>query len=139
MDDLNTIVAIYRFTDERIVVDGIFNAQIAHTKLGFEDHGCLTLVLTLDGGGWGVNYGGYCLGHRCDKPGESKTLDGYGVIIQLLNTLEVNNWEDLKGTYVRAEFKNSTIKRIGHLIKDQWFDYEKYVEAVKTKNTEGVE
>ena len=52
---------------------------------------------------------------------------------------EVDNWEDLKGTYVRAEFKDSMIKRIGHLIKDQWFDYEKYVETVKAKNMEEVE
>lgn len=102
-------------------MDGIYNAKITYTKLGFEDHGCLIFVLTLEGGGWGVNYGNYC----------------HGAIIQLLNTLEVDNWEDLKGTYVRAEFKDSMIKRIGHLIKDQWFDYEKYVEAVKTKNTEG--
>ena len=41
--------------------------------------------------------------------------------------------------YVRAEFKDSMIKRIGHLIKGQWFDYEKYVGAVKARNAEGVE
>ena len=120
-------------------MDGIYNAEITYTKLGFEDHCCLTFVLTLEGEGWGVNYGNYCLGHRYDKPGESKALDGYGVIIQLLNTLGVDNWEDLKGTYVRAEFKDSMIKRIGHLIKGQWFDYEKYVETVKARNAEGAE
>lgn len=120
-------------------LDGIYNAKITYTKLGFEDHGSLTFVLTLDGGGWGVNYGNYCLGHRCDKPGESKVLDGYGAIIWLLNTLEVNNWEDLKGTYVRVEFKDNKIKCIGHLIKGQWFDYEKYVETVKARNMEEVE
>ena len=120
-------------------MDGIYNAKITYTKLGFEDHGCLTFVLTLDGGGWGVNYGNYCLGHRCDKPGESKALDGYGAIIWLLNTLEVDNWEDPKGTYVRVEFKDNKIKCIGHLIKGQWFDYEKYVETVKARNMEEVE
>jgi len=120
-------------------MDGIYNAKIINTKLGFEDHGCLTFVLTLDGGGWGVNYGNYCLGHRCNKPGESKNLDGYGAIIQLLNTLGVDSWEDLKGAYVRAEFKNSTIKCIGHLINEQWFDYERYVETVKERNAEKVE
>lgn len=120
-------------------MDGIFNARITHTKLGFEDHGCLTFILTIEGGGWGVNYGTYCLGHRCDKPGESKNMDGYGALIQLLNTLEVDNWEDLKGTYVRASFEHNTMKSIGHLIKDKWFDYEEYYQMVETIAANGAE
>ena len=28
-----------------------------------EEHGCLTWWLYLDGGGWGVHIGGYCIGH----------------------------------------------------------------------------
>lgn len=125
--------------DDTYQMDGIYNARITHTKLGFEDHGCLTFILTLEGGGWGVAYGNYCLGHRCDKPGESKNMDGYGAIIQLLNTLEVDNWEDLKGMYVRASFEHSTIKSIGHLIKDKWFDYKEYYQTVEAIEANGAE
>ena len=38
-----------------------------------------------------------------------------------------------------AIVKDNKIKCIGHLIKGQWFDYEKYVETVKTRNVEEVE
>ena len=120
-------------------MDGIFNAQILSTKLGFEDHGCFTFILTLVGDGWGVNYGNYCLGHRCDRPGESKNLDGYGAIIQLLNTLEVEDWEDLRDTAVRVLFEKSTIKSIGHLIKDKWFDYKEYYQTVEAIEVNGAE
>ena len=50
---------------------------------------------------------------------------------RLFNTLEDDNWEDLKGTYVRASFEHNTMKSIGHLIKDKWFDYEEYYQMVE--------
>ena len=40
----------------------IKNAKITNVSLSMEDHGCLTFYITLDGGGWGCNYGGYCIG-----------------------------------------------------------------------------
>ena len=42
---------------------GIENALITNVDLSMADHGCLTLAMTLEGGGWGVVYGGYCLGN----------------------------------------------------------------------------
>lgn len=45
-------------------------------------------------------------------------------IQKLMETLEVGDWSNLPGTYVRVK-KDSTlgpIIAIGHIVKDQWFD-----------------
>ena len=40
----------------------ILNAEIKNAELTMEEHGCLSLYLTLSGSGWGVVFGGTCLG-----------------------------------------------------------------------------
>ena len=49
-----------------------------------------------------------------------------------MKTLEVESWEDLKGTYVRVESEGwgGKIIRIGHLMKDNWFSFEEYFKKV---------
>ena len=107
------------------------NAKITETKLG-EDHGCLTAYIFVEGAGWGGGMGGYCLDHWCSEVGHYDSFDGYGAIIELMKTLEVDKWEDLKGKYVRAHInEHNTIDRIGHLMKDKWFSFKEYVEKVK--------
>lgn len=110
----------------------IENAKIADTKLG-EDHGCLTANIFLEGDGWGCFFGGYCLDHWYAKAGEHHSSDGYGAIIELMKTLEVESWEELKGQYVRVESegRGGNITRIGHLMKDQWFAFDEYFKRVK--------
>jgi hypothetical protein len=42
----------------------------------------------------------------------------------LLETLELEKWEDLKGAHVRIKREegwNGRIKEIGHFLKDKWF------------------
>ena len=103
------------------------NAKITETKLG-EDHGCLTAYIYIEGGG----IGGYCLDHWCSEVGHYGSFDGYGDIIELMKTLEVDKWEDLKGKYVRVHVdEHNKIDRIGHLMKDKWFSFKEYVEKVK--------
>ena len=52
------------YTYDKLTESGysIENALIKNVDLSMADHGCLTLAMTLEGGGWGVVYGGYCLG-----------------------------------------------------------------------------
>lgn len=113
----------------------ILNGQIASTKLG-EEHGCLTAEIFLEGSGWGVSFGGYCLDHWFSDVGEYGSSDGYGAIIELMKTLEVNSWEQLKGEYVRVEFEGwgGKVLRIGHLMKDKWFSWDKYFAEVHRKH-----
>ena len=88
------------------------NAKIVSTMLGFEDHGIMTCYLYLDYDGSGQGFGGYALG------GEF----GIEFIKKILKTLEVDKWEDLAGTHCRAEAGHDKVHRIGHILKDQWFD-----------------
>ena len=110
----------------------ILNAQIVSTKLG-EAHGCLTADICLEGDHWGCYYGGYCLDHWYEDAGHHDSLDGYGAIIELMKTLDVESWEQLKGQYVRVETTGwgGNITRIGHLMKDKWFSFKEYVEMVQ--------
>lgn len=110
----------------------IENAQITGTKLG-EEHGCLTAEIFLEGDHWSCAFGGYCLDHWFAGTGEHHSSDGYGAIIELMKTLEVESWEELKGQYVRVESEGwgGRIIRVGHLLKDQWFSFDEYFAKVK--------
>ena len=114
----------------------ILNAQITGTFLGME-HGCLTADVFVDTGIWQCAYGGYCLEHWECTPGEYKSHHGLGAIIELMKTLEVTKWEDLKGKYIRVETGSgwgSGITRIGHLMKDKWFSFEDYYKICKEED-----
>lgn len=109
----------------------IENAKITSTKLG-QEHGCLIADLTIEGEGWGCGFGGYCLDHWCADIGQYSSSDGYGAIIELMKTLEVESWEELNGQYVRVESEGwgGRILRIGHLMKNKWFSFKEYFETV---------
>lgn len=110
----------------------ILNGKITHTKLG-EDHGCLTAYITVEGNSWGCSTGGYCLDHWFNEPGEYHSSDGYGAIIEIMKTFEVESWEELIGQYCRVETEGwgGKILKIGHLIKDKWFSWGEYFKQVK--------
>lgn len=115
----------------------ILNGKITSTRLG-EEHDCLSASLTIEGAGWACGFGGYCLDHWCASVGKYGSKDGYGAIIELMKTLEVESWEDLKGRYVRVEIEGwgGKILKIGHLMKDKWFSFKEYFEAVEAKHNE---
>lgn len=110
----------------------ILNGKITYTKLG-QEHGCLTADLCVEGDGWGCMFGGYSLDHWCASIGEYSSQDGYGAIIELMKTLEVESWEELKGQFVRVEVEGwgGKIIKIGHFMKDKWFSFKEYFNAVK--------
>ena len=88
------------------------NAVIKNVKLGFEDHGILTAYITLDYGSLNQAFGGYGLGGPCASV----------FIQQVLETVGVDNWEDLKGKPIRAMSDHAKVYKIGHYIEDKWFD-----------------
>lgn len=114
-----------------LISDGykIENAQITSADLSMEDHGCLTLSMSIDGSGWGCCYGGYCLGKGYlgakEFEGSAKGLE---YIMRIMDTVGVSKFQDLKGKYVRVATKGwgSPVKIIGNVIKDQWFDPEEF-------------
>lgn len=93
--------------------------------LGYEDHGIMTIYLTLDYGGTMQGFGGYALDVYSEEDKErlpSKALGEW--VMNLLDIVGVNKYEDLKGKYIRVELEegwNGKILGIGNLLEDKWF------------------
>lgn len=105
----------------------IQNAVIESTMLGQEDHGILTCFLMLNYGGSGQGFGGWALDEpRRDSAdkflGRFGTAWGMQFIAGVLKVLEVSSWEKLPGTHCRADADHGKVYRIGHILKDRWFD-----------------
>lgn len=109
----------------------IENALIEKVDLSMADHGCLTLAMTLQGGGWGVVYGGYCLGKGylgADDDFFDGSAAGMEYLMRIMDTVGVERFQDLKGKYVRVAIKGwgGQVKIIGNILKDKWFDAETF-------------
>ena len=109
----------------------IENALIESVDLSMGDHGCLTLSMTLEGYGWGVVYGGYCLGKGylgADDDFFEGSDIGTEYLMRIMDTVGVETFQDLKGKYVRIATKGwgDSVKIIGNIIKDKWFDAESF-------------
>lgn len=122
-----------KYTQEQLTEAGysIENALITNVDLSMADHGCLTLAMTLEGSGWGVVYGGYCLGKGylgADDDFFDGSAAGMEYLIRIMGTVGVEKFQDLKGKYVRVANKGwgSSVKIIGNIIKDKWFDAETF-------------
>lgn len=77
-------------------------AKISSVFLGIEDHGILTMSISLVGieGGWGQGYGGHSFGHTDSKTGEFiGHPSGSEMIHALIDTFNVERLEQLKGKY----------------------------------------
>ena len=109
----------------------ITNMKITNVSLSMADHGCLTFRLTLEGGGCGVGYGGYCIGHGY-LGADKFEGDPYGIecLMRIMDTVGVEHWEDLKGKYIRIVDNGwgSTVTTIGHIIEDKWFNVKEFFE-----------
>lgn len=119
------------WNEEKLIAEGytIRNALIKSADLDTSEYCSCLLKLVLEGDGWGVCYGGYCLGHagtyikREEIDGSKK---GFDAILNIMWVLESNSLMALKGKYCRVATKDhisSTVRIIGHIIEDRWFDY----------------
>ena len=118
----------------------IMNAKITGTMLGYEDHGIMSCWLYIEGAGWGCGYGGYSLDeYDPEKKERFGTKIGFNAIIQLMKTLKVEKWEDLKGQYVRCELGGKfgrEMTKIGHLMDDRWFSFEEFFKEEREAEAE---
>ena len=110
------------------------NAVIESTMLGIEDHGIMTCFLYLDYGGTCQGFGGYSL-DVFDKNKDKRIGTAWGTefVRRVLETIEVDSWEKLKGKHCRVVSDYGKVYRVGHIIKDKWFDPEKDLEHLKVK------
>lgn len=106
------------------------NAQIKSTKLGFISNGIFdfTLVLEIQGGG-GFAFGGWAL-DQYDKEKDRRVGTAYGMnmIMQILEVVGVNTWEELKGKFIRIKHTKlgDRVFSIGNLMKEEWIDFNIY-------------
>lgn len=112
------------------------NAKIEDVALTMENNGVLTLNLTLNGCGWCTLYGGYALakGYVGAKEFEGSE-EGMEAIMRIMDVVEEEDLMNLKGKYVRVATKGmgSSIKIIGNIIKNKWFDYESFFEDKRSE------
>lgn len=112
----------------------IENAKIISADLSMEECGVLTLSLVLEGAGWGCAYGGYVLGHGYLGAEEFKgSAKGMESIMRIMDVVGVEKFIDLKGKIVRVAARGwgGSIKIIGNVISDKWFDIESFFETDK--------
>lgn len=116
----------------------IENAKISKVSITMADHGCLTFYVHLVGVGWEGNLGGYVIGHGQLgwNDDEFKSNSGLGLValMRIMNVVDVDTWENLKGKYCRVIIDNQTIKGIGNIISDKWFDVDKFFKEHQDKN-----
>lgn len=113
----------------------IQNAIITSARLTIEDHGLLSGWLMLDYGGSGQGFGGHALYLPKDFKNSKGNVNYAGHwIYRVLQIAGVERWEDLKGKTIRAEHGGlgSTISRIGHIVKDDWFSPSEEFELLKS-------
>ena len=127
-----------KITEEWLISNGyeLKNVMVTGVSLNMENHGCFCLDITLEGGGIGVVYGGYCLGKGyvgADDDFFSGNAKGQEAIMRIMDTLEVSDLMNMKGKYARIATKGwgSSVKIIGNITKDKWFDYESFFKEEK--------
>lgn len=128
------------WTEEELINDGyrLRNAEITNVSLNMKDHGALTLDLSLSGNGWGVVYGGYCLGRGYLG---AKNFVGYAsgleAIMRIMNVVGVDDLTEMKGEHVRVALKGigDSVKIIGNFIRDEWFDYGSFFDDKKQEES----
>ena len=114
----------------------IENAKITSVDLSMADHGCMTLSMVLEGGGWGCVYGGYVLGKGyVGAEPEFFEANGSGMVylMRIMDVMESDTFNRMKGKYVRIATKGwgDRVRIIGHITKDKWFDAESFFEDLK--------
>lgn len=110
------------------------NAKITAVSLTMEDHGVLTFYLTLEGAGWGVNFGGYCIGKGyLGAKNFSASSCGLEAMMRIMDTVGVSRWEDLNGKYIRVNSPTwgNRVTKIGNIVREQWFDVDEFFRGVQ--------
>ena len=112
----------------------IENVQISRVDLSMADYCVLTLEMPIVGNGWGCVYGGRVIGQGYLGAKEFKgTPMGIEYIMRIMDIVGVEKFNEMSGKYIRVARTGwgDPIKIIGNLIKDRWFDADRFFENTK--------
>lgn len=116
----------------------ILNVKIKNVTLTMSDYGCLTFYISVCGNGLSVNIGGYSIANGYLGANEFRAENGNGLVamMKIMDVVGVERWEDLQGKYCRIKSYGlgSTVKTIGNIIEDKWFDIGNYFAECAEKN-----
>jgi len=107
----------------------IKNAKITDTMLGLEDHGIMTFSIYLSYDSFSQSAGGICL--CSSKPTKDKSAIGIALIRDIIMTVGVEKWEDLKGKHVRARCDNKGVYAIGNIVEYKWTCFDEFINKFK--------
>ena len=113
------------------------NAKITYADLSMENYCCLTLELGLEGAGWGVCYGGHCIGKGYLGADEFTGYEkGTEYLMRIMDVVGVSKFNDMVGKYVRVVTQGwgGKVTVIGNILKDHWFDSEDFFSEGGAKN-----
>lgn len=100
----------------------IKNAVIKSAEISNDDHGVLSAWIHLDFGGSGQGFGGYALYLPKSFKHHKENSDYAGRFIwRVMEIAGVSKWSQLEGRTIRAKADWSSVKAIGHILKDDWF------------------
>ena len=108
------------------------NAIITDAIITNDDHGVLSSWIYLDYGGSGQGFGGYCL-YQPNFRNESPNIAGH-FIWRVMEVIGVSKWSDLKGKTIRAVSTHDKVVKIGHIVKNIWFDPSQEFSDMKSSN-----
>jgi hypothetical protein len=118
----------------------IGNSLIESADLNMENCGCLDMTLSLSGQ-VNVCFGGYVLGKGYLGANDDYwkgSAAGLEYIMRIMDVVGVERFQDLKGKYVRVAHKGlgSSVKIIGNITKEKWFDAESFFRDKKENEDE---
>ncbi|WP_278864132.1 hypothetical protein [Leyella stercorea] len=124
---------MHNYTEKELIELGyeLKNAKITDVSLTMGNYGSLTSWLVLNGSGWATSYGGRCLGHGYLGSKEFiGSPNGIEYLMRIMDVAGVESWGDLENKYVRVAVKSwgDSVKIIGNLIDDRWFDSDSFFE-----------
>lgn len=99
----------------------IQNAVITSAEISCGDRGSLDAWVELDYGGSAQGFGGWAL-YLPKSYTHHKILSVAGHhIFRIMEIAGVEKWSQLKGRTIRVERCWTQIRKIGHIIKDDWY------------------
>lgn len=106
----------------------IVNAVVKAADISTVDGPSVYITLKLPVGG--VVFGGICFGtEMLTNNGRDSYIEGWDkgmtAILRIMQLAEVKHWGNLAGKPLRAVLKDGRIVAIGHLLYDQFMDYNK--------------